>query len=231
VWYSNTQNFSPEWPFSHFIHSHRLATEIWTAIKKTFWGKQFLSYSLYLYRFRKYRSYEFPIIHFCNPGVHYETPCIVLAFKNFHIIELLWHCDFKIHVFGCHCRRVIVCKFPEITFGYLMFPFSLLSFWYPLFLYQFYDVYSLCFLRNITNLFHIVCETNLKYLDSAFSLACCVGYSAILRGLCLFHFSSYQVWVIIRDSIISCILILFFNHLQFYLLSVLLRLLPSCVNM
>jgi hypothetical protein len=22
-------------------------------------------------------SYGFPIIHFCNPGVHYETPCIV----------------------------------------------------------------------------------------------------------------------------------------------------------
>jgi hypothetical protein len=21
-------------------------------------------------------SYGFPIIHFCNPGVHYETPCI-----------------------------------------------------------------------------------------------------------------------------------------------------------
>jgi hypothetical protein len=32
--------------------------------------------SFYLYRFRKYVSYGFPIIHFCNPGVHYETPCI-----------------------------------------------------------------------------------------------------------------------------------------------------------
>jgi hypothetical protein len=31
----------------------------------------------YLYSlFRKYVSYGFPIINFCNPGVHYETPCI-----------------------------------------------------------------------------------------------------------------------------------------------------------
>jgi hypothetical protein len=30
----------------------------------------------YLYRFRKYVSYGFPIINFYNPGVHYETPCI-----------------------------------------------------------------------------------------------------------------------------------------------------------
>jgi len=29
-----------------------------------------------LYRFRKYVFYGFPIINFCNPGVHYETPCI-----------------------------------------------------------------------------------------------------------------------------------------------------------
>jgi hypothetical protein len=40
-----------------------------------------LSCSFYLYRFRKYLSYGFPIINFCNPGVHYETPCII--FKSF----------------------------------------------------------------------------------------------------------------------------------------------------
>jgi hypothetical protein len=28
--------------------------------------------------FRKYVSYGFPIINFCNPGVHYETPCIYI---------------------------------------------------------------------------------------------------------------------------------------------------------
>jgi len=38
----------------------------------------FLSCSFYLYRFRKYVSYGFPIINFCNPGVHYETPYIYI---------------------------------------------------------------------------------------------------------------------------------------------------------
>ena len=36
-----------------------------------------LSCSFYLYRFRKYVSYGFPIINFCNPRIHYETPCIL----------------------------------------------------------------------------------------------------------------------------------------------------------
>jgi len=35
-----------------------------------------LSCSFCLYRFRKYVSYGFPRINFCNPRVHYETPCI-----------------------------------------------------------------------------------------------------------------------------------------------------------
>jgi hypothetical protein len=38
--------------------------------------KNFLSCSFYLQRFRKYVPYSFPILNFCNPGVHYETPCI-----------------------------------------------------------------------------------------------------------------------------------------------------------
>jgi len=79
VWYSNTQNnFSQERPFAHYMHSHRLATEMWTTMKNKLLGKKFLSCSFYLYRFRKYVSYGFPIINFCNPGVHYETPCINL---------------------------------------------------------------------------------------------------------------------------------------------------------
>jgi hypothetical protein len=42
VWHSNTQNdFSPELPFSHYIHSHRLAAEMWTMMKNNFLGKQF----------------------------------------------------------------------------------------------------------------------------------------------------------------------------------------------
>jgi hypothetical protein len=33
---------------------------------------------LYLCRFRKYVSYVFPVTNFCNPGVRYETPCIIM---------------------------------------------------------------------------------------------------------------------------------------------------------
>jgi hypothetical protein len=67
----------PERPFSHYIHSHHLAAEMWTKMKNNLLGKKFLSCSFYFYRFRRYVSYGFPIIIFCNPGVHYETPCII----------------------------------------------------------------------------------------------------------------------------------------------------------
>jgi len=72
----------PERPFSRYVHSHRLAAELWTAMKNNLLGKKILS-SFYLYRFRKYVSYGFPIINFCNPGVHYETPCRKLDFTVF----------------------------------------------------------------------------------------------------------------------------------------------------
>ena len=92
VWYSNTQNdFSPELPFSHCIHLQRLAAEMWTTEKNNLLvasgrgGGGELSCSFYLYRFLKNVSYGFPIIHFCNPGVHYETPCLL----NPHIYHYL----------------------------------------------------------------------------------------------------------------------------------------------
>ena len=66
----------PERPFSHYIHSHRLAAEVWTTMKNNFLGRKNLGCSFYLYRFRKYESYGFPTINFCNPGAHYETPYI-----------------------------------------------------------------------------------------------------------------------------------------------------------
>jgi len=68
---------SPERPFSHYIHSHRLAAEIWATVKNNLLGNNFLSCFFHLYGFRKYMSYGFPIIKFCNPGVHYETPRII----------------------------------------------------------------------------------------------------------------------------------------------------------
>jgi len=39
--------------------------------------KKILSCSFHLYRFHKYVPYGFAILNFCNPRVHYETPCII----------------------------------------------------------------------------------------------------------------------------------------------------------
>jgi hypothetical protein len=47
--------------------------------EKQLTGGKKLSCSFYLYRFRKYVSYGFPIINVCNLGVHYETPCICIV--------------------------------------------------------------------------------------------------------------------------------------------------------
>jgi len=69
--------YPPERPFSHYLNSHRLAAEMWTAMKNSLLRKNSLSCSFYLYRFRRYLLYGFPIINFCIPGVHYETPCII----------------------------------------------------------------------------------------------------------------------------------------------------------
>jgi hypothetical protein len=77
-------------PFSHYIHSHRLAAEMWTTIKNNLQGKQFLSCSFYLYRFRKNVSYGFPVINFCNPGVHYEKPCIDFFIKISYFCLMLF---------------------------------------------------------------------------------------------------------------------------------------------
>jgi hypothetical protein len=47
--------------------------------EKQLTGKKFLSCSFCLYMFHKYTymSYGFPVINFCNPGVHYKMPCII----------------------------------------------------------------------------------------------------------------------------------------------------------
>jgi hypothetical protein len=86
VWYSNTQKTSPpKRPFSRYIHCHRPVAEMWTTIKNNLMGKEFFSCSFYLFRFRKYMSYGFPIIIFCNTVVHYETPCILFSTGYFYV--------------------------------------------------------------------------------------------------------------------------------------------------
>jgi hypothetical protein len=57
-------------------------------MKNNVLGKKCLSCSFSLYGFRKYVSYGFPIINFCNPGVHYETPCIMFFITVKHNTEI-----------------------------------------------------------------------------------------------------------------------------------------------
>jgi hypothetical protein len=61
---------TPERPFSHYIHSHRLAAEMWTTMKNNLQRKKCLSCSFYMYRFRKYVSCGFSIINVCNIYVY-----------------------------------------------------------------------------------------------------------------------------------------------------------------
>ena len=95
LWYYNTQNFPPvaaifslHTPASHSAQKYILR---W---KTTYWENLFLSYTFYLNRFRKYVPYGFPTINFCNPGVHFETPCIItrsVLFWN----DLFWRSVMK----------------------------------------------------------------------------------------------------------------------------------------
>jgi hypothetical protein len=76
LWYSNTQNYFS--PGAAIFSLHALASPIGRNVncdEKQLTGKKNLSCFFYPYRFRKYVSYGFPTMNFCNPGVHYETPC------------------------------------------------------------------------------------------------------------------------------------------------------------
>jgi len=90
VWYSNTQkDFSPG---AAIFSLHTLASPSGRNVnhdEKQHWKKK-LSFSFYLYRFRKYVSCGFPIINFCNPGVHYETPCIMKGFIILFFTDGRW---------------------------------------------------------------------------------------------------------------------------------------------
>jgi len=68
MWYSSTQNdFSPR---VAIFSLHRLASPSGRNVnynEKNLLGKNVFNCSFYLYRFRKYVSYNFPIINLCNP--------------------------------------------------------------------------------------------------------------------------------------------------------------------
>jgi hypothetical protein len=79
VWYSNTQNdFSPG---VSILSLRTLASPSGRNVncdeKQLTGGKKELNCCFYLYWFRKCVSYGFPVINFCNPGVRYETSCII----------------------------------------------------------------------------------------------------------------------------------------------------------
>ena len=73
-------------PFSHYIHSHRLAAEMWTTMKNNLPGKSFWVFPSICTGFVNTCPTVFPIIIFCNPGVHYETPCIL--FWKLYILSI-----------------------------------------------------------------------------------------------------------------------------------------------
>jgi hypothetical protein len=66
---------------TYYIHSHRLAAEMWTTMKNNLLGKIVLSCSFYLYRFRKYVSYGFPTINFCNPEYIMKRPVYIRTWR------------------------------------------------------------------------------------------------------------------------------------------------------
>ena len=63
-----------------------------------------MSCSFYLYRFRNYVSYGFPIIHFCNPGIRYETPCNYT--EGYTIFLLFVNCIVFLHFAFYYGRQV-----------------------------------------------------------------------------------------------------------------------------
>jgi hypothetical protein len=96
-----------------YIHSHRLEAKMWTTMKNNFLANKFLSCSSYLYRFRKYVSYGFPIINFCNPVVHYETPCIIRC-RNMQVFHTICNdnAQHKTHYMDGQVKKNVETKRP-----------------------------------------------------------------------------------------------------------------------
>ena len=108
VWYSNTQNcFSPG---AAIFSLHTLVSPSGRNVnydEKQLTVKKFLS-SFYLYRFCKYVSCGFPIINFCNPGVHYETPCTFLTNKYYCVLLTYIYWFMLINPLNFHPQKKLV---------------------------------------------------------------------------------------------------------------------------
>jgi hypothetical protein len=104
VWYSNTQKTTSSSGAAIFS----LQTLASTSDRNVNYDEKLLtggglSYSFYLYRFRKYMPYGFPIINFCNPGVHYETPCMCfktsVTYRRKPAVLYIWSIAFFVQSF------------------------------------------------------------------------------------------------------------------------------------
>jgi hypothetical protein len=80
VWYPNTQNdFSPE---AAIFSLQTLASPSGRNVnydEKQFTGKNNFELFLPSVQFRKYMSYGFPVMNFCNSGIDYGTPCVMFT--------------------------------------------------------------------------------------------------------------------------------------------------------
>jgi hypothetical protein len=72
--------------------------------EKQLHGKTFSSCSFYLYRFRKYVSYGFPIINFCNTGLRYETSYMYACMYVY--IYIYTYIIFSRSMKACSCSEV-----------------------------------------------------------------------------------------------------------------------------
>ena len=119
VWYSNTQNdFSPG---AAIFSLRTLASPSGRNVnynKKNYWGGgKFLNRSFYLYRFRKYMSYGFPMIILCNPGVPYEK---------------LAHSSLRIKSLHMSCKTFSSFSFSNQNFPYTFSPTAIATCLHPL---------------------------------------------------------------------------------------------------
>ena len=123
VWYSNTQYDSS--PGATIFLLHTLASP--SGRNENYDEKQFteggLSCSFYLYRFRKYVSYGFPIINFCNPGVHYwnalcgQSEIFLMLKRTAYLVSAWPYAIISIWLLVIKCLSRELCLSNSIDFG------------------------------------------------------------------------------------------------------------------
>jgi len=93
-----------ERPFYHYIHSHRLAVEVWTMMKNNLLGEKNWDDSYICKSFRKYVSYGFPIIFFVIPEYIMKRPVLSVIPKRAEKLFLPQQFREKV-IITKHCNR------------------------------------------------------------------------------------------------------------------------------